>query len=616
MSMSRPIRTTKNLVLLTSGVLFVLFLLTSGVYLLAQNTNSTFLPNTRVAGLPIGKLSAQEAATILNTAIETRTQKGIKLTANGSEVLLSKDLLSGDTADISDDLLHPQVDQTLHDLFVSTHPSSWFIRGLHVARAAVLPHDVLLQVSVNADGLDTLLHEQLSKNEQAVTEPAFLWNTQTKSFSVTPGVAGKRYATAPVIAAIQSQFAHLIAETISVETTVAEPTVTNAQATTLAAQATALLAQGLPNFTYASTTKTASTSTIAALLVPILRQGQPTLGVASSSLASLIDAIGDGITQPAQDARFTIQNGKVDAFQKSQDGLAIDADALRSALETTWIAEHAFTIPLTMQVSHPTVTTESANSLGIKELLGTGYSTYKGSPVNRIKNIKNSLKKLNGILIAPDEEFSLISKLQPFTLEGGYLPEKVIKGDQIKPEIGGGACQIGSTTFRAAMNSGLPITMRQNHSLVVSYYNDLKNNNPGTDATIYDPLPDFRFKNDTGHSLLLLTEMDEKKMLLSFSFWGTSDGRAGSYTAPQVSKWYPPGEKRYIESKDAAPGSVECQHAFQGADASFTYTVTKADHTKEDRVFTSHYRPLPEICVVGPGYTTSSPPTASSTPIQ
>ena len=363
MNMPRPTRTTKNLVLLTSGVLFVLFLLTSGVYVLAQTTNNTFLPNTHVAGLPLGKLTAEDAATLLNTAIETRMQKGIKLTSHGSEVIVSKDLLNGDAADISDDLLHPQVDQTLHDLFVSTHPSSWFIRGLHVARATMLSQDVPLQMRVNAEGLDTLLHEQLSKNEQAVTEPAFLWNTQTKSFSVAPGIAGKRYATTPVIAAIQSQFAHLTAETISVDTVVAEPAVSTTQATALAAQATTLLAQGLPSFTYASTTKTASTSTIAALLVPILRQGQPALGVASSSLASLIDAIGDGITQPAQDARFTIQNGKVDAFQKSQDGLAIDADALRNALETTWIAEHTRTIPLTMQVSHPTITTESANSL-------------------------------------------------------------------------------------------------------------------------------------------------------------------------------------------------------------------------------------------------------------
>ena len=92
-----------------------------------------------------------------------------------------------------------------------------------------------------------------------------------------------------------------------------------------------------------------------------------------------------------------------------------------------------------------------------------------------------------------------INRFEPFTIEAGYLPELVIKGDEIKPEIAGGLCQVGTTMFRAAMNSGLKITERQNHSLVVSYYNDLSNGNPGTDATIYDPHPDFRFLNDTGN---------------------------------------------------------------------------------------------------------------------
>ena len=36
-----------------------------------------------------------------------------------------------------------------------------------------------------------------------------------------------------------------------------------------------------------------------------------------------------------------------------------------------------------------------------------------------------------------------------------------------------------------------------------------------------------------------------------------------------------------------------------GADASFTYTVTHADGTIEETVYTSHYRPLPQICLIG-----------------
>ena len=67
-------------------------------------------------------------------------------------------------------------------------------------------------------------------------------------------------------------------------------------------------------------------------------------------------------------------------------------------------------------------------------------------------------------------------------------------------------CQIGTTLFRMSMNSGMPIVQRVNHSLVVSYYADPVNGNPGTDATVYVPYVDFKFNNDTGNYLLLQTE--------------------------------------------------------------------------------------------------------------
>jgi len=71
-------------------------------------------------------------------------------------------------------------------------------------------------------------------------------------------------------------------------------------------------------------------------------------------------------------------------------------------------------------------------------------------------------------------------------------------------------CQIGTTLFRMAMNSGMDITARSNHSLVVSYYADPVNHNPGTDAALYEPILDLKFKNDTGHYLLLQTSIDYK----------------------------------------------------------------------------------------------------------
>ena len=149
------------------------------------------------------------------------------------------------------------------------------------------------------------------------------------------------------------------------------------------------------------------------------------------------------------------------------------------------------------------------------------------------------------------------------------------------------------------MNSGLPVVERRNHSLVVSYYNDLSNNLPGTDATIYDPAPDFKFLNDTGHFVLFQAENLTDTQELRFTFWGTSDGRKGSYQPPTVTRWIPVGETQYTETTDLEPGKEKCQEAHIGADSSFDYSVVKPDGTVETQTFTSHYRPLPRICLVG-----------------
>jgi vancomycin resistance protein YoaR len=322
-------------------------------------------------------------------------------------------------------------------------------------------------------------------------------------------------------------------------------------------------------------------------------------------LAYLEDVIAPDVEVAAKDARFTMQNGRVNEFQAAESGVGIatttmvmrieEAIRLRNNINT----DVTSTVQLAVEIVEPTISTEDVNDLGITELLGVGISDFSGSPSNRIANIRNAVNKLNGIIVAPGEEFSTIEHTKPYTIAGGYLPEKVIKGDSITPEIGGGLCQIGTTLFRMAMNSGLDITERRNHSLVVAYYNDLENGLPGTDATLYDPAPDFKFKNDTAHHVLIEATMDVSTGLLKFYLWGTSDGREARYTSPTVLEWYNPGEARYIETTDLPPGETQCQSAFRGAYTTFTYTRQLPGAETEEIAYTSRYRALPKICLIG-----------------
>jgi len=262
----------------------------------------------------------------------------------------------------------------------------------------------------------------------------------------------------------------------------------------------------------------------------------------------------------------------------------VEKDIIQSlAQETSLVVEEIM----------PQVATEQINTYGIKELVGEGTSDFSGSPANRRHNITVGADTLNGILIEPGQEFSLVQTLGEIDAESGYLPELVIKGNQTIPEYGGGLCQIGTTAFRLALDAGLPITERSPHSYRVSYYEPA-----GTDATIYNPQPDLKFINNTGHYLLFITRIAGN--LLTFQFYGTDDGRQVELTKPRLYNFVKPPSTKIVETTDLAPGQQKCtESAHTGADAEFTRTITYPDGEVKAETWTSHYQPWQEVCLLG-----------------
>ncbi len=312
------------------------------------------------------------------------------------------------------------------------------------------------------------------------------------------------------------------------------------------------------------------------------------------------------VDKPAKDAVFTLNASKTKAtkFVGGQPGVTVDLAATEKGIEDVFNnrlqGKNSTSTPLVIATVEPNIKTEDSNDLGIKEVLGHGWSSFAGSPRNRILNLKHAVNdKLHGYIIKPGEEFSLVQTLMPFTLEDGYLSELVILGNRITPAVAGGLCQVGTTMFRAVMNSGLLVTARTNHGLWIPYYNDPSNGNPGTDATIFEPNPDFKFRNDTKHHVLISAEMNTATGEMLFYLWGTSDGRKGTYTPPKMLQYIPAGSAQTIETSDLAPGKKECQAAHPGAVASFNYIRTWPDGTKEVKEFKSNYRAVPATCYVG-----------------
>lgn len=302
------------------------------------------------------------------------------------------------------------------------------------------------------------------------------------------------------------------------------------------------------------------------------------------------------------DAVFETKDGKVTSFKASVDGETVDIDASLGMLSDRALKDgEATLLELPFKPVPPEIDTAASNPYGIKEIIGIGESNFKGSPKNRRSNIATGAKSLNGTIIPAETEFSLLKTLGSIDEAHGYLQELVIKENKTTPEYGGGLCQIGTTTFRAALNAGLPVLERRNHSYRVPYYErdgSGKPMGPGKDATIYDPWPDFKFMNDTGHAILVLTAINGDR--LTFTFWGTGDGRKSEQTDAKVYNIVPPPEKKTIETTELKPGETKCTESpHAGADAVFTYTVTAADGTVTKKDFYSHYKPWGEVCLIG-----------------
>ncbi|MCF7795529.1 VanW family protein [Patescibacteria group bacterium] len=306
----------------------------------------------------------------------------------------------------------------------------------------------------------------------------------------------------------------------------------------------------------------------------------------------ILDRIAKENDKNVEEGELIIENDKVISFKPILNGYSLDKEASFEIIENK-ILDLKNEIDLIITEIIPEATNSEVVKYGLIDKLGEGESNFYGSSRNRIHNIELGSSYVNGTLVKPGEEFSLINTLGVISSEKGYLPELVIKGNETIKEYGGGLCQVGTTTFRVALSAGLPIIERRNHSYRVSFYEPA-----GTDATIYYPKPDMRFLNDTPNYILIMTEIDDYD--LKYTIWGTYDDRKITITEPIIKNIVSPPPTKWTDTCDLEEGEVKCTElAHNGADAEFDYIVEYKDGEKKEVTFKSHYVPWQQVCLRG-----------------
>ncbi|RMH02160.1 MAG: hypothetical protein D6706_00655 [Chloroflexi bacterium] len=284
------------------------------------------------------------------------------------------------------------------------------------------------------------------------------------------------------------------------------------------------------------------------------------------------------------------------------NGRELDIEATLNRLQQQiGTPDHA--IPFVIREITPTVHADAtAAELGITELISEKTTWFRGSTDARKHNIARAAANFYGIVIAPGEEFSFNKYLGTISEADGYAEGLIIVGGRTIRGIGGGVCQVSTTMFQTAFWAGFPITERWEHGYMLGYYND--GEGPGMDATVFSPIVDFRFINNTPYHLLIENYYNEEEESLTFKFYSTSLGRTVVKEGPIFEDIVPaPTEDVWQFDETLEPGTVEqIDWATEGARVTVNRTVYNAngDLILQDS-FVSNYIPWPNVFNYGPG---------------
>ena len=298
-----------------------------------------------------------------------------------------------------------------------------------------------------------------------------------------------------------------------------------------------------------------------------------------------------------KDAGFAIGARNVVRVVPAEAGREVDKAATTRSLMAALLSTSNRRAELRVTSSAPERTTRDAKAMGITGLVGA-YQTFYGGVPNRIHNVQLVAGLIDDHYIAPGSEFSFNATTGERNADKGFLEAPVIINGELKNGLGGGVCQVSTTTFNAAYEAGLSITDRTNHALYISHYPQ------GRDATVNYPDTDLKFVNDTEHWLWLRTFVSPSS--LTVALYGTPQNRRVESEGSPLEETGAPKVKRIpdpnmlvgqtvLEESGQPSRATSVRRRVYDSDGKLMYDHTwYSSYTSEPRVIRYGTKPLPE----------------------
>lgn len=319
----------------------------------------------------------------------------------------------------------------------------------------------------------------------------------------------------------------------------------------------------------------------------------PMVLVAEISPDALADTVGPkvkGLGRAPEDARFVTDAGRV-TIVPSRDGVQPDMEGLARAMTGVLTGSGPRSVELRTRRLEPEITTEKARTMGIKERLSKYTTTYSAGNKPRVNNIHTLAAALDGALVPPGGTFSFNGTVGQRTAEKGYQEAPAIVNGKLLPQLGGGICQVGTTVFNAVFFSGLPVVERRNHSFYISHYPK------GRDATVSWGGPDFKFRNDTEHWVLVKTAVTAGS--LTVALYGTDPGYEVVYETGPFTDIRPHPVKEVKDPSMPLGARIVEDAGVDGRRVVVKRTVTKGGRVVRTDTFVSSYKSKEEVVRVG-----------------
>ena len=326
-----------------------------------------------------------------------------------------------------------------------------------------------------------------------------------------------------------------------------------------------------------------------------------------------IDKIYKEVCRAPQDAYYTKEPFVI---HPHVDGIEFDISQ-EDAQKLLDEAQEECRIPL--KILSPNITTNQIGTEAFPDLLGTYYTNFSTSNVNRTTNIKLAASKINGMVMMPGEVFSYNQTVGKRTAAAGFKSAAVYAGGEVTTGIGGGICQVSSTLYNSVLLANLEILERQNHGFNTGYVP------VGRDATVSWGGPDFKFKNTRDYPIKIIVTVSGGRITTQI-FGLKSDNEYEVEIQSYVTQYI---KYKTIEQQDAnlPKGQTKIIQSGSNGCKSVAYRILKKNGEVVSKTLLSQdtYNPHNKIVAIGtkeepvsapsnPDTQTSPTPTAPSTP--